>query len=603
MWGSRFMRILLQTAAQNRANVRRRHPAGSASSRPRLQDRRDRVASTVSPPSNACLAAQHFVQHAPERPDVCSPIDRLAARLLGAHARAVPRIIPAYVAWTLSVGDTVRPCGPLPPDDGALGKLGEAEVEDFDFALWRDLDVGWLQIAVDDAAIVRRFERVDELPVQSRGRRRSVSSEPAFIAPMEPSSPERFSLDELHDDRRRMVGILDPVDRGDVGMIQRREQFRLALKARDAIGIAADGLGQDLDRDVALQLVSRARYTSPMPPAPIASRISNAPNRVPGREAHRPADDSNAESACRPVKTIARPCSSAAAITSASRTDPPGCTTAVAPAGRDGIESVAEREERVGRRDRSAAATDARRDAAFTTATLTASTRLICPAPIASVRRRIGEDDGVRLHVRADRARRSAALPTPPRSAARFVTTLNAFGQRPGVHGLRASTTRSRSCIEHRRRESIAVRRLRRAERRKSAVTTRMLRLAARARRGASSSTAGAITASMNVDTIASAVATSIARLSADDAAERGEAVRRRARARRHRPPSSPSRRAARVGVLDHRRRRLVELEDDARRGVEVEQVRVRQLLALQDCRLAPKPSRRPASPAYHAAC
>ena len=33
-----------------------------------------------------------------------------------------------------------------------------------------------------------------------------------------------------------------------------------------------------------------------------------------------------------PVNTIARPCSSAAAITSASRTDPPGCTTAVAPA-------------------------------------------------------------------------------------------------------------------------------------------------------------------------------------------------------------------------------------------------------------------------------
>ena len=39
-----------------------------------------------------------------------------------------------------------------------------------------------------------------------------------------------------------MVGILDPVHRSDVGMIQRREQFRLAVKTRDAIGIAADGL-------------------------------------------------------------------------------------------------------------------------------------------------------------------------------------------------------------------------------------------------------------------------------------------------------------------------------------------------------------------------
>src|SRR5690606_13643146 len=34
----------------------------------------------------------------------------------------------------------------------------------------------------------------------------------------------------------------------------------------------------------------------------------------------------------RPVITIAMSCSSAAAMTSASRTDPPGCTTAVAPA-------------------------------------------------------------------------------------------------------------------------------------------------------------------------------------------------------------------------------------------------------------------------------
>ena len=43
--------------------------------------------------------------------------------------------------------------------------------------------------------------------------------------------------------------------------------------------------------------------------------------------------------------------------------------------------------------------------------------------------------------------------------------------------------------------------------------------------------------------------------------------------------------RAARVGVLDDGRRRLVELEHDARRRVEVEQVRERQLLALQDRR------------------
>ena len=41
--------------------------------------------------------------------------------------------------------------------------------------------------------------------------------------------------------------------------------------------------------------------------------------------------------------------------------------------------------------------------------------------------------------------------------------------------------------------------------------------------------------------------------------------------------------------MLDDRRRRLVELEHDARGGVEIEQVRVRELLALQHC-ASPRP-------------
>ena len=71
-----------------------------------------------------------------------------------------------------------------------------------------------------------------------------------------------------------------------------------------------------------------------------------------------------------------------------------------------------------------------------------------------------------------------------------------------------------------------------------------------------------------------------------DDAAEGGHGVRvagahvgvggRRA-----------DRGAARVGVLDHGGRRLVEFEHDARGRIEIEQVRVRQLLALQDGRVA----------------
>ena len=40
--------------------------------------------------------------------------------------------------------------------------------------------------------------------------------------------------------------------------------------------------GQNFDRYRALQPVSRARYTSPMPPAPTSDWISYGPNFVPG---------------------------------------------------------------------------------------------------------------------------------------------------------------------------------------------------------------------------------------------------------------------------------------------------------------------------------
>ena len=49
-----------------------------------------------------------------------------------------------------------------------------------------------------------------------------------------------------------------------------------------------------------------------------------------------------------PVKTMARPRSSAAAITSSSRIEPPGWITAVAPASAAASEAVGEREEGVG---------------------------------------------------------------------------------------------------------------------------------------------------------------------------------------------------------------------------------------------------------------
>src|SRR5207249_4769498 len=66
---------------------------------------------------------------------------------------------------------------------------------------------------------------------------------------------EIIALDELHHEGGDAPALFEPVDRGDMGMIQRGERLRLPLEARDALGVAGERFGQDLDRDVAIQLV------------------------------------------------------------------------------------------------------------------------------------------------------------------------------------------------------------------------------------------------------------------------------------------------------------------------------------------------------------
>ena len=69
--------------------------------------------------------------------------------------------MPACVMASESVGDMVG----LAAAAAALllGGFGEAEVEDLDGAVGRDLDVGGLEVAVDDALLVRRFQPVGDL--------------------------------------------------------------------------------------------------------------------------------------------------------------------------------------------------------------------------------------------------------------------------------------------------------------------------------------------------------------------------------------------------------------------------------------------------------
>ena len=65
---------------------------------------------------------------------------------------------------------------------------------------------------------------------------------------------ERGSLDPFHHERADAVRVFEAVDVGDVRMIERRQQLRLAAEPHQPIRIVRDGWQQDLDRDITIQL-------------------------------------------------------------------------------------------------------------------------------------------------------------------------------------------------------------------------------------------------------------------------------------------------------------------------------------------------------------
>ena len=129
-----------------------------------LKDRRNRVRGRVAPECRA--TGQHLVEHTAERPDVSPLVDRLSARLLGAHVRrraedpsrlrSIDR--DCRCRWQVRLKPHTTVVWP------ANVKLRQAEVEDLYRSVRRDLDVGRLQITMHDAFLVCRVERVRDLP-------------------------------------------------------------------------------------------------------------------------------------------------------------------------------------------------------------------------------------------------------------------------------------------------------------------------------------------------------------------------------------------------------------------------------------------------------
>ena len=100
---------------------------------------------------------------------------------------------------------------------------------------------------MDDPLLVRGLERLPDLTRDGEG----------FVdrqGPLRDAFGERLALDELQHERRHAAGVFESVDPADVGMVQRREQLRLALESRQPFRIPGHRFRENLDGDIAVQL-------------------------------------------------------------------------------------------------------------------------------------------------------------------------------------------------------------------------------------------------------------------------------------------------------------------------------------------------------------
>ena len=134
-----------------------------------------------------------------------------------------------------------------------IERLRKAEVQYLDGSRGGELDVGWLQIPMDDAALVRGLERFRNLTGNGQ---RLVERNGALLDPVR----ERRPVDQLQHDRsqgrltgRRGLEILEPVNLRDVRVIERCEQLRLTLEPGEPFGIRREQIRQHFDRDLAIE--------------------------------------------------------------------------------------------------------------------------------------------------------------------------------------------------------------------------------------------------------------------------------------------------------------------------------------------------------------
>lgn len=230
-----LLRVLPKARGENAVQLRRR----GADVGLLLHDGRQRLREIL--PLERARARDHFEQHDAEGPDIRALVDPAPLRLLGAHVGGSAQD-DADLGALAGEGGGLREVGVGARRPIALERFGEAVVEHLHRAVVSDLDVGGLQVAMNDTRLVAGLERLGDL---FGDRERFVDGN----LPLRDAIGQRRPFDELEDQRAR----LEAVDAGDVGVVQRGENLGLARESGDALGVGRERLRQHLERDVAVE--------------------------------------------------------------------------------------------------------------------------------------------------------------------------------------------------------------------------------------------------------------------------------------------------------------------------------------------------------------
>ena len=100
---------------------------------------------------------------------------------------------------------------------------------------------------MDDPGLVRGLQRFRNL---LRNRQRLIQRD----RPLRDPISESRAFDQLQHQRPRALGFLDAVDGRDVGVVQAGEDLRLPREPGEPIRVIREGVGEDLQGDVAVEL-------------------------------------------------------------------------------------------------------------------------------------------------------------------------------------------------------------------------------------------------------------------------------------------------------------------------------------------------------------